>query len=111
MSEPGQGPVEFGADRIAVANLVKVARFKARTIINNVEYVIAVELLCGVQALDLLTRGRPGPGTQSAYAAVRDVVPFLDRDRTLARDIEKVAELIRSGDLVHRVEDAVGELE
>lgn len=94
-----------------MANLVKVARFKARTIINNVEYVIAVELLCGVQALDLLTRGRPGPGTQSAYAAVRDVVPFLDRDRTLARDIEKVAELIRSGDLVHRVEDAVGELE
>ena len=84
---------------------------KARTIINNVEYVIAVELLCGVQALDLLTRGRPGPGTQSAYAAIREVVPFLDRDRTLARDIEKVAELIRSGDLVDSVEDAVGELE
>jgi histidine ammonia-lyase len=84
---------------------------KARTIIHNVEYVLAVELLCGVQALDLLTRGRAGPGTQTAYAAIREAVPFLDHDRILATDIEKVAELIRSGELVRRVEAVVGELE
>lgn len=83
---------------------------KARTIISHVEVVIAVELLCGVQALDLLTRGRAGQGTQRAYAAIREVVPFLDRDRVLATDIERMVELIRSGELVRSVEDVVGEL-
>ena len=88
-----------------------IAARKARSVIANTGYVLAIELLCGCQALDLLTHGRPGPGTETAYACVRELVPRMDEDRFLAPDIEAVNQLVRSGELVRRVEEAVGELQ
>lgn len=84
---------------------------KCRSVIENAENVLAIELLCGCQAVDLLTRGRPGRGTEAAYTACREQVPRLDRDRLLARDIEAMAALVRSGEIIRRVEQAVGPLD
>ena len=83
---------------------------KARSILQNAQYVLAIELMCGAQAMDLLTHGRPGRGTTPAYQAVRDTVDRLDEDRVLAGDIEALACCIRSGDLVARVESVIGPL-
>jgi histidine ammonia-lyase len=83
---------------------------KCRSIIANAEAVLAIELLCGCQAVDLLTKGRPGRGTAAAYAACRRLIPMLDRDRELYRDIEAMTDLVRSGDIVREVEKAVGAL-
>jgi histidine ammonia-lyase len=83
---------------------------KCRSIVANAEAVIAIELLCGCQAVDLLTRGRPGRGTEAAYRACRTVVPVLDRDRELSRDIDAMMALVRSGEIIRRVEEAVGPL-
>lgn len=83
---------------------------QAREIIENVERVLAIELLCGCQALDLLTHGDPGRGSKQAYLAVREQVPRLDQDRELFRDIDKITELVRSGEIIKRVEEAVGPL-
>ncbi len=84
---------------------------KCRAVIENAEYVLAIELLCACQALDLLTRGDPGPGTLEAYRTVREKVSRLDHDRYLAPEIETVASLIRSGEILRRVEDGIGPLE
>lgn len=81
---------------------------KCRSVIANAEAVIAVELLCGCQALDLLTKGRPGRGTEAAYRIVRQRVPRLDRDRVLSRDIEAMVDLLRDGAIIRAVEEAVG---
>jgi histidine ammonia-lyase len=83
---------------------------KCRAIIENAESVIAIELLCGCQAVDLLTRGRPGRGTHAAYQACREKISMLDRDRELSRDIDAMRELVRSGQIIQRVEEAVGPL-
>ncbi len=83
---------------------------KARAIIRNVENVVAIELLCAAQGLDLLTVGRPGRGTARAYQAVRQVVSRLDRDRVLARDIAAVVRLIQSGEILKAVENVTGPL-
>jgi histidine ammonia-lyase len=83
---------------------------KCRSIISNAEAVIAIELLCGCQAVDLLTKGRPGRGTEAAYKTCRHTIPVLDRDRELHRDIEAMTALVRSGDIVRSVEEAVGAL-
>jgi len=83
---------------------------KARTILENAENVLAIELLCGAQALDLLTKGRPGRGTEAGYQCIRGVVGHMDKDRIISKDIEQVVKLIRSGQLVKSVEDAVGDL-
>jgi histidine ammonia-lyase len=81
---------------------------KCRSIIENVESVLAIELLCGCQAVDLLTKGTPGRGTHAAYKACREKIPLLDRDRELSRDIDAMREVVRSGLLIQRVEEAVG---
>lgn len=83
---------------------------KARTIVQNVENVAAIELLCAAQGLDLLTVGRPGRGTERAYQTVRKVVGRLDHDRVISEDIAAVARLIKSGEIIAAVEDAVGPL-
>jgi histidine ammonia-lyase len=70
---------------------------KARRAVECLEYILAVELLCGAQALEFLLPLRPGRGVQAAYSLVRERVPPLDDDRVLAGDIEAVRELVRSG--------------
>jgi histidine ammonia-lyase len=83
---------------------------KCRSVVANAESVIAIELLCGCQAVDLLTKGRPGQGTEAAHRACREAVPVLDRDREIGADIERMLELVRSGRVVRDVEAAVGAL-
>lgn len=51
-----------------------------------------------------------GEGVEAAYKAVRNVVPFLVKDRQVSIDIEKVEMLIRSGQLISAVEASTGPL-
>lgn len=81
---------------------------KARDVVKNSENVLAIELLCAAQALDLFTNMKPGQGTLAAYRAIRHAVPHLDKDRVLSPDIERVVGLIREGVLLKEVESKVG---
>ena len=83
---------------------------KCREILKNVERVIAIELLCGAQAMDLFTNMKPGQGTCVAYRVIRDAVPHLEKDRALYKDIDTMVNLVRSGKIVEAVEKVVGEL-
>ncbi|NNK84547.1 MAG: aromatic amino acid lyase, partial [Desulfobacterales bacterium] len=83
---------------------------KCREIIKNTENVIAIELLCGSQAMDLFTNIKPGEGTMVAYKIIRDTVSHLDRDRILSKDIEAIKGLMRSGKILKAVEEKVGKL-
>lgn len=83
---------------------------KCHDVVRNVETVLAIELLCGAQALDLFTNMRPGVGTLAAYRRIRSEIPHLERDRVLAPDIEAMVQLLRSQELVVAVEAEVGKL-
>jgi histidine ammonia-lyase len=83
---------------------------KARQILRNAQRVLAMELLCAAQALEFSDPRGLGYGTAIAYRLVRERVAPLTEDRYLAPEIERLAELVRSGDLVHAVENVVGEL-
>jgi len=83
---------------------------KCREIIKNAENVVAIELLCGSQAMDLFTNMKPGEGTMAAYKVIRDTVSHMDSDRILSKDIETIKDLIRSGRILEAVEKKVGKL-
>ena len=83
---------------------------KCREIVGNVENVIAIELLCAAQALDLFTNMKPGEGTLAAYRAIRKVVPHLEKDRILSSDISTVKKLMRDGKILNVVEKQIGDL-
>jgi histidine ammonia-lyase len=83
---------------------------KCRDIINNAENVIAIELLCGAQAMDLFTNMKPGKGTLAAYEVIREAISPLETDRVLARDITAMRQLMQSSELVDAVEKKIGKL-
>jgi histidine ammonia-lyase len=96
---------------------------KARSILHNLQRVLAIELLCATQGLDFriteeTTCGggsehgklKPGPGVEAAHKLVRQHVPFLEEDRELHGDIETAEALIADGSLLAAVEQALGPL-
>jgi histidine ammonia-lyase len=83
---------------------------KCRDILKNTEDVIAIELLCAAQALDLFTNLEPGEGTLAAYQAIRKEIPHLDNDRILSEDFKTIKMLLRSGRILKAVEKKVGKL-
>ncbi len=83
---------------------------KLREIVRNTEYVIAIELLCGAQAMDLFTNMKPGEGTLVAYNIIRNEIPHLEKDRIISKDIETMVRLMRSGTILEKIEKVVGKL-
>lgn len=97
---------------------------KARAIFENSATVLAIELLCAAQGLDYRmysdpaedqAKGKspsllPGAGIMEAYKKVREVIPFLDRDREMYIDIDKAKMLVKSGAIVRAVEATIGAL-
>jgi histidine ammonia-lyase len=79
-------------------------------IIGNVRHVLAIELLTAAQAIDLREEGatRLGQGTTNAHSRIREKVEFLEKDRSLAPDIEALSRLIATGELIDAIEDELG---
>lgn len=86
-----------------------IAARHARSILDNVERVLAIELLVAAQALEarlaLLPDVAPGAGVVEAQRRIRAVVPALIADREPAPDIAAATALVRRGALI----DLVGE--
>jgi histidine ammonia-lyase len=83
---------------------------KLRRVLEHVATVLAIEVLCAAQALDLRAPLLPAAGTTAAHHALRRHVPFLEDDRELAADIAAATSLVRDGTVVAAVEEQVGPL-
>jgi histidine ammonia-lyase len=73
------------------------ASLKAERALDLATHVIAVEVLCACQALDLLSPLMTSPPLARVHAAVRKHVPTLVDDRPPAPDLDRIVEMIRSG--------------
>jgi len=81
------------------------AALQVRQVINNVELILAIELMAAAQGVDfrkdeLGQAARLGRGTQPAYDLIRKHVPFLEKDAIMYPYIEAVRKLIANRDLV-----------
>lgn len=83
---------------------------KLSQIVANVRNGLAIEVLTASVGLDQRRPLLPSRAVRAALGCVRRLVPELDEDRALYRDIAAVAELIESGELVSAVQLAVGEI-
>ncbi|MGA2271199.1 MAG: histidine ammonia-lyase [Bryobacteraceae bacterium] len=73
------------------------AAVKLRSIVENAEYMVAIELLAAAEALRHREPFEPGPEIRRVVEAVRAIAPPLAEDRPLAGDIEATAAAIRQG--------------
>lgn len=84
-----------------------IAARKAGEIMGNLRRVIAMELMCACQAIDLRSgKDGLGIGTRAAYEAVRSVCPMLKEDRPLYEDINRCESLLHGGILLSAVREA-----
>jgi histidine ammonia-lyase len=67
---------------------------KLRRIVENLEHILAIEMMCAAQGLDYRAPLRPSPAVARAHAAIRAIVPHLDEDRIPAPDIAVIAAAI-----------------
>ena len=71
------------------------AALKFAQVVNNVETILAIELLCAAQGLEFLKPLNPGPKLQEVYNRVRQRAPALERDAPLAPFIESLKPVVR----------------
>ena len=82
-----------------VVPMAMAAAWKLRRVVRNVRYVLAIELMCAAQGIDCRAPLRPGRGVGRAHAAIRALVPPLERDRVLSGDIERLAQAIHNDEI------------
>ncbi len=87
-----------------------IAARKAREIMQNVRRVLAMEIMCACQAIDLRGNKGLGKGTEVAYNLVRNSVPTLVEDRPLYEDINMCENIIINEELIKKVEASAGEI-
>lgn len=91
-----------------------IAARHAKQVLENVESIVAIELLCSSQALGLRAREgeNPGTGTAAAYNFIRQHISQResDKDGEIHLDIQEAIKLLRGGELLREVERVAGPL-
>ena len=82
------------------------AALKLQQVHDQVRTVLAIELLCACQGIDLRRPLATTPVLEAVHAAVRAHVPAMMTDRPLAPDIERVRALIDDGTLLRAAASA-----
>jgi histidine ammonia-lyase len=70
---------------------------RLQKMLRNLQHILAIELLCACQGVDLLAPLKTGALATEAYAAIRAKSSKVTADRPLAPDINAVSALIESG--------------
>ena len=84
-----------------------IAAQKCYKIMQNLENVLAIELMTAAQALEFLKPLKPGIGTSIAYNEIRMIIKPLNNDRLLYKDLKKLLELIKNDSLLNAVEKKI----
>ncbi len=80
---------------------------KALQIIENVEKILAIELLTAAQAFEFRKPLKSGVVLDEIHKFIRTKVSFADSDRVFADDIEKGIETIQKGEIIALVEQTM----
>ncbi|MEW6724260.1 MAG: histidine ammonia-lyase [Bacillota bacterium] len=88
-----------------------IAARHAREIAANLASVLAIELLCTAQAIDLGVGAEAlSPATRAAYDLLRQAVPTLRADRVISDDIVAARRVMEGGEFLPAVEGITGRL-
>src|SRR5258706_8717966 len=98
----GVDTIPTSANKEDHVSMSMTAALKAETSVTRAREVIAIEILCACQAIDLLAPLETSAALHKVHAVVRTRVETLDRDRAPAPDIAAITELIAT----HALEDA-----
>jgi histidine ammonia-lyase len=97
--------IPTSADKEDHVSMSPIAARKLAAIVENLERVLAIELLTAFQAMEFLRPLRSSKAIERVRGAFRRVVKPWTRDRVLSIDLEKAHEFLDSDSLRQAVED------
>jgi len=78
---------------------------KLHSVLENIEYIQAIELLYAAQAIDFRRPLKSTPVIEACHSLIRQHVPFIDHDRVFADDINQIYGLITEGIFLHQARE------
>lgn len=102
--------IPAAADQEDFVSMGMNTALKNQQIIDNAYGILGIEFMAAAQALDFREH-KTGKGVAKAKEIIRKHVEFLDVDRPLYPDHNKMKELIKSCEILEAVEEEVGSLE
>jgi len=103
--------IPTSADKEDHVSMGTIAARKFGQIVENCEFIVAMEFLCATQALDMLKPLKPAAAVNATLELIRKQVPFAEEDRVFSDDIYKIKDMIFEDQITDSIRDAVGELE
>ncbi len=94
-------PTSLGQEDHVSMGSISVRKFNA--ILDNLSYVLSVELLLAAQALEFRRPLRSTETVEFLHNEVRKRVSFAERDRVFSEDIEAVHELVEDNGLIEEI--------
>jgi histidine ammonia-lyase len=104
------GSIPAAADQEDFVSMGMTTTLKTKQILHNAQAVLGIEMMAAAQAMDFRRPLKAGAGTEAAYETIRKHVAYLDEDRPLHEDINRMAALVESGEILRAVEAAAGGL-
>ncbi len=107
--------IPAAADQEDFVSMGMNTALKNRQILDNAFGVLGIEFMAAAQALDMreIIEEKPyvyGRGVDAARRVIRRHVDFLDLDRPLYPDHNRMKALVESGEILHEVEKEIGSL-
>ncbi|MCL4280287.1 MAG: aromatic amino acid lyase, partial [Ignavibacteriaceae bacterium] len=102
--------IPAAADQEDFVSMGMNTALKNEQIIDNAYGIMGIEFMAAAQALDFRTH-RTGKGVAKAKEVIRKHVEYLDVDRPLYPDHNKMKALVKSCEILEEVEKVVGSLE
>ena len=78
---------------------------------KKLKWLVALEYMVALQAVDFLKPLKQAPATAKIHDYLRKQIPFLEEDRYLYPDIEYLYDRISDESLLELVQQELGELE
>ena len=102
--------IPAAADQEDFVSMGMNTALKNKQIIDNAYGILGIEFMAAAQALDFREH-KTGKGVAKAKEVIRKHVEFLDIDRPLYNDHNKMKELVKSCEILDSVEKELGSLE
>lgn len=102
--------IPAAADQEDFVSMGMNTAIKNEQILDNAYGILGIEFMAAAQALDFREH-IPGKGVAKAKEVIRKHVEFLDVDRPLYEDHNKMKALVKSCEILEEVEKTVGSLE
>lgn len=88
-------PTSAGKEDVVSMSTPSAARL--RKMIENLEIILGIELICNVQAIDLRKPIRTSPANLIVRRVVREYIPYIAKDEPLSPHLASIQKILRSG--------------